>query len=284
MNRSRQFEGPGIEPRTSNVPARFCSVFGVRCSMFDVCLQAFPLLLALLFGWPRVSMAASPPAPAATFDQANRLYEQGKYAEAAVQYEELLKAQGVSPAVHFNLGNAFFKSGKIGRAIASYRLAERMAPRDPDLRANLQFVRNQIQGPTLLPGRRERWLAILTLDEWTLLAAGAGWLWLLLLTLSRLRPAWRLPLRSTIFFSGLAAAALGLCLAAAVLNTSNRPAVVVSAQAVVHNGPLDESPTAFVVHDGAEFDVLDTKEDWLQVSAGPRRVGWLKRTQVLVLP
>jgi tetratricopeptide (TPR) repeat protein len=252
--------------------------------MFDVSCGMLGLLLALLLGCARVSLAASPASPAAEFDQANQLYGQGKYAEAVGKYEELLRAHTVSPATYFNLGNAFFKSGEIGRALASYRQAERMAPRDPDLRANLQFVRNQVQAPTLLPGRWERWLRTLTLNEWTFLASGALWCWLLTLTLAQLRPAWRQSLRSAKLFTGIATVALGLCLGSAVLNSSNRSAIVISHQAVVHNGPLDESPTAFEVHDGAELNVLDAKNDWLQVSAGPRRVGWLKRTELLVLP
>ena len=275
---------PDLGYQASDVPCAGCSRFRVRGSRFEVSAAAVPLLLALLLGGIGVSLAASPPVPAAEFEQANQLYEQGRFAEAAGKYEGLLRAQIVSPTLCFNLGNAFFKSGEIGRAIAAYRQAERMAPRDPDLRANLQFVRNQVQGPTLQPGRWARWLGTLTLNEWTLLASGALWLCLLTLTLTQLRPGWRQSLRSTKFFTGIATVTLGLCLGAAVLNNSQRSAVVISDQAVVHNGPLDESPTTFQVHDGAELNVLDTKDDWLQVSAGPRRVGWLKRTHLLVLP
>ena len=75
------------------------------------------------------------------FDTANKLYEEGKFAEAAAAYESLVQSRQVSAALYFNLGNAWFKSGQIGRAIAAYRQAEQMTPRDPDLRANLQFAR-----------------------------------------------------------------------------------------------------------------------------------------------
>lgn len=242
------------------------------------------LVLTILLGWVPGSFAGPAAATAADFDLANKLYEQGKYAEAAGKYEQLLRDHIVSPAVYFNLGNAFYKSDQIGRAIASYRQAGRLAPRDPDLRANLQFVRNQIQGPTLVPGRSQRWLGTLTLNEWTLLAATAFWSWLLLLTLIQLRPAWKQALRTSMLFSGTATAVLALCLAAAWQTNSNQTAIVVTHEAVVHNGPLDESQTAFVVHDGAELVVLDRKDDWLQVNAGDRRSGWLKREQLHVLP
>ena len=122
-----------------------------------------------------------------TFDTANKLYEEGKYAEAAAAYEGLVNSNRVSAAVYFNLGNALFKAGRLGRAIDAYTHAERIAPRDPDIRANLQFARNQAQGPTLAPNRWGRWLNELTLNEWTVLAAAALWLWLGLLTLFQWR-------------------------------------------------------------------------------------------------
>ena len=119
----------------------------------------------LLLAWVTVvsSPAQSPGGVSATaFDSANKLYEEGKFAEAVSAYEKLAQSGETSAALYFNLGNAFFKSGQIGRAVAAYRTAEQLTPRDPDVRANLQFARNQAQGPTLSPGRWQRWLGRLS--------------------------------------------------------------------------------------------------------------------------
>ena len=76
---------------------------------------------------------------------------------------------------------------------------------------------------------------------------------------------------------------LCICVAAALRETRfARTAIVITSEAVVRYGPLAESPTAFTVHDGAELRVLDQKDEWLQVTAGPRRTGWLRRDQALV--
>ena len=109
------------------------------------------LLWVLWAAW-RVGAAE----PAAAFDAANKLYEQGKPAEAAQAFERLAQAGQTSGPLYFNLGNACFKAGQIGRAIAAYRQAELLAPRDPDARANLQFARKQVEGPTLAPRRIAR--------------------------------------------------------------------------------------------------------------------------------
>ena len=235
-------------------------------------------LLAVLF--PLLSRAEI---SATAFEAANKLYEEGKYSEAATAYAKLLQTGQTSAALYFNLGNAFFKSGQIGRAIGAYRLAAQITPRDPDVRANLQFARNQAQGPTLPPGRWQRWLGRLSLNEWTVLAAGAVWLWLFLLAVRQWWPGLRAVLRGYVLTSAILAGLLCACAAVAFYNVRlARVAIVITNEAVVRHGPLAESQTAFTAHDGAELRMLDQKEEWLQVSAGPRQVGWLRRDQVIL--
>src|SRR5262249_6562621 len=68
----------------------------------------------------------------AAFESANKLYYENKFPEAAAAYEKLLRPGTASAALYFNLGNAWFKAGQIGRALAAYRQAEQLSPRDPD--------------------------------------------------------------------------------------------------------------------------------------------------------
>ena len=237
------------------------------------------LLLALLL-WPLAAGAQTLPAG---FDAANKLYEEGRYAEAAASYERLLQGGRASAALYFNLGNAAFKSSHIGRAIAAYRQAERLAPRDPDVRANLQFARNQVQGPTLPVGRSQRWLGRLTLNEWTVMAAIAFWPLCLLLALIQWRPALEPTLRRAVVVVAIGTVLLGGSLGAALVQAhAVRSAIVVKPEAVVRAGWFEESKEAFTVHDGAELRVLDQNGKWLQVQADASRLGWLPRDDVVM--
>lgn len=221
---------------------------------------------------------------AADFDAANKLYEEGKYSDAVAAYEKLERRRLASPAFCFNLGNAFFKSGQIGRAIVAYRQAESLTPRDPDIRANLAFARGQVLGPTIVQSRWQRTLATLTINEWSGLAAAAFWLGFLLLAAGQWRPGWQRRLRVCAGAVGGAVIVLFACLALALYEKrSTRTAVVIVRNVMARQGPLDEAQNAFVVHDGAELKVLDQKDDWLQVSVGQRRIGWVKRDAVIVL-
>jgi tetratricopeptide (TPR) repeat protein len=240
--------------------------------------------VALLLVSTWAARAASTEASAA-FDAANKLYEEGKFSDAAAAYERLVQGGAVGSALYYNWGNAQYKAARLGRAIAAYRQAEQLAPRDPDVRANLRFARAQVQGPTLRPGGSERLLRALSLDEWTVATTAALWIWFGMLVLRQIRPAWSRSLRG---LTGLAAVLTGLLGGALGLNLraqlAGQTAIVVAGAVPVRNGPFEESPTAFTAQDGAELRVVDRKDDWLQVSPGGRQLGWLPQRQVVVLP
>lgn len=218
----------------------------------------------------------------AGFDSANKLYEEGKFSDAASAYESLVQSGSVSSALYFNLGNAYFKSGQLGRAVAAYRNAERLSPRDAEVRANLQFVRGQVQGPTLAPTRVQRWLDSLTINEWAKLTAFVFWIWLSMLVLVQIRPGLKQSLRNLLWSGGVTTLIVGGCLVMAWANNSNQEAIVVTHDALLHNGPLDEAPGRTTIHDGAEVSLLDTKNDWVEIRLDGDRTGWLKRDQVVL--
>jgi len=243
-------------------------------------LPLFALLLPLLVrgeSSPVISISAE-----TQFDAANKLYAQSKFAEAAAEYNKLVQTGSISPALYFNLGNAYFKSGQVGRAIGAYRQAEEMSPRDPDVRANLQFARNLVQGPKTGASRIQRWLGTLSTVEWVALSTVAVWITLGLLIAGLIKPTLKPALRSWIWLTiGMTVLVFACARTAVSLNASHKIAIVAVDEASVRNGPFDESPSAFTAHDGAELWVLDHKDNWLQVTDGKTRVGWLK-TEALV--
>jgi len=74
-------------------------------------VAAAVVLAGVSLGW------LDPNAPAR---EGNRLYESGKYDDAAEQYNHALVDQPDSPRLHFNLGDARYKAGKYDDAIASF--------------------------------------------------------------------------------------------------------------------------------------------------------------------
>jgi tetratricopeptide (TPR) repeat protein len=222
---------------------------------------------------------------AADFSAANKLYAEGKFSDAATAYEKILQAGAQSPALLFNTGNAEFKSGHLGKAIAAYQNAARLAPRDAEIRANLAFVRNQVQGATLRESRWQNWVSSLTLNEGTLLTAAFFWLLFALLAVKQLRPALAPKLRGATRLAVVLTIFSGAVLALQAANHFNSTvAIVTSGEATVRSGPFDDAQSVFTARDGAELKVLQRHDEWVQVVNNAGKIGWLSRKQTEVLP
>jgi tetratricopeptide (TPR) repeat protein len=222
---------------------------------------------------------------ATDFSAANKFYAEGKFADAANAYKKILASGAISPNLFFNYGNAEFKSGNIGKAIAAFRNAELLAPRDSEIRANLAFVRNQVQGATIRENFWQNWLGNLSLNEWTIFATIAFWLTFLLLVAKQIRPALATKLKSaTWIFAALTIFSGTILGVQAASHFSRQTAVVISAAATARSGPFDDAQNAFTAHDGAELSVLDRRDDWVQVADGSGKTGWLQNKLVEILP
>lgn len=223
----------------------------------------------------------------ATFDQGNRLYEEGRFREAAAMYQRIIDRDGATSTLYFNLGNAHFKAGQTGRAIAAYLQGRRLDPRDPSLRFNLRFARKQVSGEeTPAESVWRRALTGLTMNEWTLLFVVVYWVWFVLLCLREARPAWRRTVSGYTATAGALTLVLGMCLAGAWSQWhGTQTAVVVVQETLVRYGPLEESQVHYPLRDGSEVTVLDRKggdQTWLQVRDDQAREGWLKAGEVIM--
>ena len=241
--------------------------------------KLFAIFLALVFAANIFAADVT-----ADFSAANRLYAEGKFPDAAAGYENILQTGWQSPALLFNDANAEFKAGHLGKAIASYRQAELLSPRDAELRANLAFVRNQVQGATLRESRWQNWVSSLTLNEGAVLTAVFFWAMFALLAARQVRPALAPKLQNATRLAVVATICSGAVLALQAANHfSSQTAVVISAEATARSGPFDDAQDAFKVHDGAELRVVDRHDNWVQADVGGR-IGWLNKNQIEVLP
>lgn len=222
---------------------------------------------------------------AADFAAANKLYAEGKFSGAAAAYEQILSTGAQSPELLFNAGNAEFKAGHLGKAIAAYRQAELLAPRDAELRANLAFVRNQVQGTTLHESRWQNWVGVLTLNEGAALTAVLFWLAAALFIARQIQPALvpklKLATRILVALTVFSGTVLGL---QAASHFSTATAVVIADNVTVRSGPFGDAQSAFTVRDGAELSVLDRRDGWVQVASGAGKSGWLPMKWVSILP
>ena len=98
----------------------------------------------------RKSLEVNPRSMEGTFNLGNALYKQGKFPEAAEQYQ-LLMGQGERmvetpegkdrlSGVYHNLGNIFMNGKDYGKAVESYKQSLRLNPHDDETRYNLALA------------------------------------------------------------------------------------------------------------------------------------------------
>ena len=209
-----------------------------------------------------------------TFADAAKAYDENRLPDAIQGWRSLVDEGQALPEVLFNLGNAYYRHGDLGEAILAYRRAQRLAPRDPDIRANLGFAAQS--AGIELPARRP--LAALLLDfsraEW--LGFGAVCFWLLAgaLAVWIAWPRFRFVTRPA---AAVLAALLLLALAGLALHRDldrTPEGVVMAAGQKVLSSPLETATPLLAVPAGAIVRMRENRGTWIEVEIGETR-GWL---------
>jgi len=221
---------------------------------------------------------------------ANALYRDGQFEQAASTYREALSDGLNGPRVHYNLANALYRSGEIGEAIAHYQAALNMAPRDADIRANLD--RALAERPAGRPAPSASWLheaaarvvATFTLSEFALVGAICWWGALaavvaLLVGMGRRRTVRRLALVLGVLTLTLTGFAIARWWAYHEVDR----AVVSAESAQVRTGPGESFEVALSVQEGWTLRVLRQDADWAQVAGEGGANGWLPASSLVMV-
>ena len=231
------------------------------------------------------AFAQSPSAPELMSD-ANERYNRGEYAEAAQLYEALL-ADGFKDAVlYYNLGNAYFQQDDLGRAILNYTRAEKLSPRDPDVRANLTLARSrtvdnlQVEGDSLVASLSKlahRWATPGEMGAVVLLLWFVGGIALSALFVITRSRGLSVLLRA-VAVCGLLSALIALPIWLSMLydNPYSNTGVVIVESVEVVSGPGPQYATEFTLHSGSQVKVIDSRRGWTMVTLpGGELRGWV---------
>ncbi len=224
----------------------------------------------------------------AAFHKANIEYIGTNYVAAASLYQAAIDAGFRAGGVYYNLGNAWYRCGRLGKAIAAYRHAQWLLPRDSDVAENLATARLQ-QGAEA-PGASERSGAVraflfvyyyVSPDEtvW-------GFCFCLAAFFAVLSWQWFSPaqwLRRTMLVLGACALVLGIAGGTHVYWAhAGSEAVVVGDSVAGRSGASESATGIFVLNDGAEVGVTGREGGWVKIKVADKN-GWVPEHAVEVL-
>lgn len=224
------------------------------------------------------------------FAMGNKFYEDKDYASAIRMYQSVLDQKQESAGLYFNLGNAYFKSGDLGLAILNYMRAQRLAPGDEDIQANLEFATQfpqvQMEGVELNPVRAFL-LSIVAPYHMDELAWASSGLFVLLMLLLIVR--FGLLLAHPAVRTGIITIVTLLVITASLTTFKyhneylTRRGVIIAEEAPVYTGASEHSEIELHGASGLVVEILEEDSDFISVSFANKRRGWMHRDLVAEL-
>lgn len=220
--------------------------------------------------------------------EAGRAYQENRLEDAGKIYRQIVDAGGATGDVYYNLGNVAYRLGNLGEALQYYEKAIRLDPRDPDIRANLHFVRQKLAygGANDRSGFSDLIFSLnsyVTLNEEVLilcLVAGLSFLTALLYLFFRQDVfKWGSVVFFALFFFVIFSFGIKYRDEAFL-----QKGVVTSPRAGLYPTFLEEEGAGVSLPEGTEVQVVTNQETggvtWVQVVTAEGRKGWMKSAEV----
>jgi hypothetical protein len=188
-----------------------------------------------------------------------------------------------SPDALYNLANSYARAGKPGLAVLNYKRAALLAPNDPDISANLDYVRTTSNVPSepqtrftriaqLVSPAQAAWLGVLGIA-----LSGAG------LLVNKVTRRYR-GLRTTSILIGIGLISLTAC-NAALLWPRMCEAVIMINETPARVSPVPMGDTAFQLREAETVTISAQHEDFILIRTRSGRTGWVARAYLApVLP
>lgn len=241
-------------------------------------------LLCLLLSLPGLA------APA-TMEEAERAYQEKRFADAARTYEQLLAApenanlaQQERGVLYYNLGNCYYRTKELGKAVLNYQRALRLDPSDEDAAFNLQLVQSKLADRFDAPSEMFffTWgrafihsISATAWGYWALLLLTVTFAALMLRTISRKQ--WMLKLGRVA--TPLAGLACLLCFVFAYLENTYYEGVeqaVVMKETETYSNPTTTARKGRTLHEGTIVTLLEKSAgSWQQVQLPDGTEVWL---------
>lgn len=224
--------------------------------------------------------------------EANKLYQEEKYAAADSLYQLVLQEEGISATLYYNLGNAKYKQGEIAAAILNYEKALKLDPNNDDIIFNLEMTNQQTID-------KIEHLDNLFLSDWNRSVQGLfssdGWarlsifcFLLLLVGVSLYFFGKLIWLRKTAFFTSIAA--LLFCIVSIYyakeqkdLFIAHDSAIIFTPSVTVKGSPDNGGTDLFQLHEGTKVKIKSNLNGWVEIQIADGNVGWIEEKDLQII-
>lgn len=226
------------------------------------------------------------------FEEANALYNDGKYAEAIDKYESILESGNHSAQLYYNLGNANYKLNNIAPSIYYFEKALKLNPNDKEIKNNLSFAQKMtVDAIDIVPKVGFSKLInnvvnTFKTDTWAKISVVGVLLFVLLFLMyyfSYNTSKKRIAFVSSIVSLVIACFSVAMAFQKEGLNKKDNPAIVFAQESRVKADPNQTSEEVFRLHEGTKVQVLETYEDWKKIQLSDNSLGWIPSKDIKLL-
>ena len=217
------------------------------------------------------------------FYEANEFYLKKDYEKSAELYEHLIENGYVNSQTFYNLGNSYFRLNKIGQAVWAYKSALKFSPRDKDIAHNLKIAEAQrtdrIVSPPLfiLHDLYKKVKSSYTIFEFSLLG---GILFFILSLIWIVKRSFDLESKALknifqLFFIITVSVHILIFDTISDIKKSEIEAVVIDKVNAMSSPSSGENKILFYINEGTVVEVLDEKDQWMEIILIDGKRGWV---------
>ena len=224
---------------------------------------------------------------------ADKAYQENKYAEAIKMYENILATQGESAVVYYNLGNSYFKEKNMAKAVLNYERALLLNPGDADIRFNLDMARSKTVDQ-ITPATEV--FIVTWVNSLTNMQSERGWAKIgivsficLLVGLALYIFSKRLFVRKIGFIGAIILLVVTVCANFFARQQKNElmdriGAIVMSPTVTVKSTPDESGTELFVLHEGTKVFVEDNSmKGWKEIRLEDGNKGWIPTEAIEII-
>ncbi|MDR4505250.1 MAG: hypothetical protein MRK01_10730 [Candidatus Scalindua sp.] len=193
-----------------------------------------------------------------------------RFQHATQLYDQLIQSRFENGQIYYNLGNSYYRQGMPGKSIVAYRKAEKMLPRNADIKANIDLLKDDFEDKEStrpLPEFLKTlcfWYFFLNLNEITALTLYIYFAFIAsIVSLIFLPHRW---LKNTSIAFAISLFILVLSLGIKIYSEHvYEKGVVIAKECKIRYGPGEEYEPKFEIHEGAELKIEEQRDGWYKV-------------------
>ena len=223
------------------------------------------------------------------FQEGNNLYNQGKYQEALIKYQEIVTNNVHSAELYYNIGNAYYKLNQIAESIYYYEKSLVLNPNDKDVLNNLQYANNMtIDVIEELPqiGLNKLFQPLFnsfSFHTWAILSLIFMVLFIIAFlyyyfSVTQIKKRFYFSISFICLFSVIASFSIALHLQNVF--QKDRPAIISTEETIVMSEPNVGSNQIFKLHEGTKVNVLEVLGNWKKIKLSDGKIGWLPTQEI----